>query len=280
MNRNRMLLGLGAALVVALLASIYVYRQLQRVQSVARVVKQVQVVVTTGPIALGQRLTATDVTVLDWPEGMQPKGSFSRTEDCVGRAAVVPLVQNEVLLDQELANPGAGVGLPVAIPAGMRAVSVGVDDVVAVAGFVTPGTAVDVLVTGTVAGVGPGGEITRTLLEHTRVLAVGQQLQTESGKPQSAPVVTLLVTPEDGEKLTLAAADGKIHLALRNSADLTDVNPPPIYGSTIFLGKAPVASAAAPRVVVAKPAPKPPAPVPFTVQVIRGDKVETQSFPQ
>ena len=103
--------------------------------------------------------------------------------------------------------------LPVAIPAGMRAVSVGVDDVVAVAGFVTPGTAVDVLVTGTVAGLGRG---TRTLLEHTRVLAVGQQLQTESGKPQSAPVVTLLVTPEDGEKLTLAAADGKIHLALRN----------------------------------------------------------------
>jgi pilus assembly protein CpaB len=280
MNRNRMLLGLGAALLVAILASTYVYRQLQRVQSGAKVVKQVQVVVTTGPIALGQRLAATDVTLLDWPEGMQPKGSFSRIEDCVGRAAVVPLVQNEVLLDQELANSGAGVGLPVTIPAGMRAVSVGVDDVVAVAGFVTPGTAVDVLVTGTVPGAGQSGEITRTLLEHTRVLAVGQQLQTESGKPQSAPVVTLLVTPEDGEKLTLAAADGKIHLALRNSSDMTDVNPPPIYGSTIFLGKAPVASAVAPRVVVAKAAPKPLAPVPFTVQVIRGDKVETQSFPQ
>ena len=149
MNRDRMLLGLGAALVVAFLASIYVYRQLQRVQSaVAKVVKQVQVVVAAGPLKLGQRLTATDLTLLDWPEGKQPKGSFSRTEDCVGRAVIVPLVQGEVVLDQELAKREAGAGLPVTIPEGMRAVSVGVDDVVAVAGFVTPGTIVDVLVTG------------------------------------------------------------------------------------------------------------------------------------
>jgi pilus assembly protein CpaB len=154
----------------------------------------------------------------------------------------------------------------------MRAVSVGVDDVIAVAGFVTPGTIVDVLVT----GMGPGGLVTRTILEHARVLAVGQELQTENGKPQSAPVVTLLVNPEDGEKLTLASADGKIHLALRNTVDVVDVNPPPISGSTMLLGTAP--GVAAPRrVVVTKPAPVAPAAIPFTVQVIRGDKVETQS---
>ena len=80
---------------------------------------------------------------MDWPAGMQPAGSFSHKEDCVGRAAIVPLVQNEVILDQEVAKPGEGAGLPVTIPAGMRAVSVGVDDVVAVAGFVTPGTVVE-----------------------------------------------------------------------------------------------------------------------------------------
>ena len=187
-------------------------------------------------------------------------------------------MQNEVILDQEVAKPGEGAGLPVTIPAGMRAVSVGVDDVVAVAGFVTPGTVVDVLVTGT----GQGGPITRTILEHARVLAVGQQLQTEGGKPQSAPVVTLLVTPEDGEKLTLAASDGKIHLALRNTIDAADANPPPVYGYNIFLGTAPPV-VAAPRAVVSKPAPKaapPPAPAPFVMQVIHGDKVETQSFPR
>jgi pilus assembly protein CpaB len=192
----------------------------------------------------------------------------------VGRALIVPLVQGEVVLDQELAKREAGAGLPVSIPEGMRAVSVGVDNVVAVAGFVTPGTIVDVLVTGS----GPGGAVTRTILEHVRVLAVGQELQTENGKPQTAPVVTLLVSPEDGEKLTIASAEGRIHLALRNMVDAANVNPPPVYGSTVFSGTAP-AVAAAPRVVERKPAP-PPAPVPYTVQVIRGDKVETQSFPR
>jgi pilus assembly protein CpaB len=151
----------------------------------------------------------------------------------------------------------------------MRAMSVGVDDVVAVAGFVTPGTTVDVLVT----GMGPTGPVTRTILEHLRVLAVGQELQAENGKPQTAPVVTLLVSPEDGEKLTLASAEGKIHLALRNTVDVTDANPGPVFGSTLFQGKPPVATGR--RGVVAK---APPAPVPFTVQVIRGDKMEIQTF--
>ena len=111
----------------------------------------------------------------------------------------------------------------------MRAVSVGVDDVVAVAGFVTPGTIVDVLVTGT----GRDGRAGYPHHSGTRPgIGRGQQLQTEGGKPQSAPVVTLLVNPEDGEKLTLAAADGKIHLALRNAVDVADANPPPVYGSS------------------------------------------------
>jgi len=274
MNRNRILLGLVVALMVAFLASYYVYRQLQRVQpaDAGNLGKHVQVVVAAGPLKVGQRLTASDLTLLDWPAGKQPQGSLSRVEECVGRASILPLVQGEVVLDQELARREAGSGLAVTIPDGMRAVSVGVDDVVAVAGYVTPGTIVDVLVT----GIGPGGPLTRTILEHVRVLAVGQELQTEGGKPQTAPVVTLLVNPEDGEKLTLAAADGKIHLALRNGDDLTDVNTPPVYGSAIFLGTAPIV-AGAPRVIVPKPAPLTP---PWSVQVIRGDKVETQSFPQ
>jgi pilus assembly protein CpaB len=277
MNRDRMLLGFGVALVVALLASIYVYRQLQRAQPSVKIVKRTQLVVAAGPVKVGQRLASTDLAMLDWPEGMQPQGSFARKEDCVGRAVIVPIVQNEVVLDQELAKPEEGAGLPVTIPAGMRAVSVGVDDVVAVAGFVTPGTVVDVLVTGASA-TEQSVQLTRTILEHAHVLAVGQEMQTVGGKPQSAPVVTLLVTPEDGEKLTLAASVGKIHLALRNAIDVADVNPPPVYGSTVFMGRPPAAPTAQ-RVVMAKPAPVP-APPPFTVQVIHGDKVETQSFPR
>ena len=274
MNRDRMLVGLGGALIVALLASGYVYRQLKTIQQTApgRALRVGPMVVAAGPLKLGQRLAATDLALLDWPEGKRPTGALSSIDAAVGRALVVPLVGGEAVLDQELAMREGGSGLPVAIPEGMRAVSVGVDEVVAVAGFVTPNTLVDVLVTGT----GNAGPLTRTILEHVRVLAVGQELQTEAGKPQSAPVVTLLVEPEDAQKLTLAAAQGKIHLSLRNTSDTADVNPPPVYGSSIFLGEVPVAGSFR-RGVAPKPAPPP---APFTVQVIRGDKVETQSFPR
>ncbi|MGD0224965.1 MAG: Flp pilus assembly protein CpaB [Terriglobia bacterium] len=275
MNRDRMLIGLGGALILALLASYYVYRQIQRAQQeAAKAAKQVNVVVAAGPLKLGQPLASSDLAVQEWPDGKQPQGSVSRVEDCVGRALIVALVQGEVVLDQEMAPRNAGAGLSVAIPEGMRALSVGVDDVVAVAGFVTPGTLVDVLVTGTT----PGGSITRTILEHVKVLTVGQELASENGKPQKGTVVTLLLNPEDGEKLTLASAEGKIHLALRNMRDTVDAKPAPVFGSTLFTGVAPV-KPSAPHPVAAKPAPPPPPP-PYNVQVIRGDKVENQTFPR
>lgn len=274
MNRGRMLFGFGLALVVALFASAYVYRQLQSTQhaAAAQPVRQARIVVASGSVMLGQALAASDVTLMDWPEGKQPAGSLTRVDDAVGRAAITPLVAGQPILDQELAPRESGAGLPVAIPGGMRAVSVGVDDIIAVAGFVTPGTLVDVLVT----GAGAAGPVTSTVLERVRVLAVGQQVQAVSGKPQTAPVVTLLVSPEDAEKLTLAAADGKIHLALRNTADRGEAVPSPVYASSIFAGTAPRALGSPP----ARTRMSPPIPPPFTVQVIRGDKVETQSFPR
>jgi pilus assembly protein CpaB len=272
MNRDRMLLGVALALVVAVLASRYVYVQLQQAGAV-KPVKLVSVVVAAAPLKLGQRLDVNDLRLVDWPEGKQPTGSFTRKEDCVGRALITPVVENETVLEHKLASREAGAGLVVAIPTGMRAVAVGVDDVVAVAGFVVPGTSVDVLVTGS----GPAGPVTHIFLEHVRVLAVGQQVQPDStGKPQTASVVTLLVNPEDAEKLALAASGGKIHLALRNSTDTENVNPPPAYGVAMFLGTAPLPHT--PK-AAAKPAPPPPPP-PYTVQVIRGDKVETLAFPR
>jgi pilus assembly protein CpaB len=276
MNRNRILLGLGLALVVAFLASRYVYVQLRQAQMAAAVVKPMKltpVVVAAGPLKMGQRLGADDLKLVDWPEGKQPKGTFSRREDCVGRALIVPLAENEAILEERLASREAGSGLAVVIPLGMRAVSVGVDDVVAVAGFVTPGTLVDVLVT----GAGPAGPVTRTILEHIRVLAVGQQVQTDSsGKPQTAPVVTLLVTPDEAQRLTLAAAEGRIHLALRNAADTANANPPPAQGAAMFVGPAPLPVA---RKIAPKAARRAAPPPPYKVQVIQGDKVETQTFP-
>jgi len=277
MNRDRILLGLGLALVVAFLASRYVYVQLRLAQTAAtagKPMKLTQVVVAAGPLKMGQRLGAADLRLVDWPEGKQPKGTFGRKEDCVGRTLMVPTWENEPILEPRLAPREAGAGLAAVIPVGMRAVSVGVDDVVAVAGFVTPGTLVDVMVT----GAGPGGPVTRTILEHIRVLAVGQQVQADSsGKPQTAPVVTLLVTPEEAQRLTLATAEGRIHLALRNAVDTTNANPPPAQGAALFQGAEPlqVGQNGAPK--AGRRAPPPP---PYKVQVIQGDKVETQAFPR
>src|ERR1700728_1521432 len=103
MNRDRMLVGLGAAILVAFLASYYVYRQIKRSElGSEQVVKQGSVVVASGPLKMGQPLAAADLSLVDWPAGKQPPGSFSRVEDCLGRAVIVPMVQNEVVLDQEL----------------------------------------------------------------------------------------------------------------------------------------------------------------------------------
>jgi pilus assembly protein CpaB len=278
MNRDRVLIGLIVALVVSLLATRYVYRQIRLAQGGAgKVVKTTSVVLAAGPLKLGQRLESSDLKLVDWPADQKLQGSFSRKEDCVGRALTAPVVENEALLEQKLASKDGGAGLSVTIPEGMRAVSVGVDDVVAVSGFVTVGTVVDVMVT----GAGAGGPVTRMILEHARVLAVGQQLQADTnGKPQTAPVVTFLVTPADAEKLTLATTQGKIHLALRNTVDTVDVNPPPAYGSAMFMGGTPVVPAVAPRTIVRAPQPVAAPPAPYMIQVIRGDKVENQAVPR
>jgi pilus assembly protein CpaB len=279
MDRNRMLVGLAVAIVVALFASHYVYQQVRRSSTVVIAPKFSPVVVAAVPLGLGVRLKASDLRILNWPLGQQPAGSFSRIEDCVDRALITPVVANEVILDQKLARREAGAGLPAAIPEGMRAVSIRVDDVVAVAGFVQAGTMVDVMVTGDPSMTGqPGISMTRTFLEDIRVLAAGQQVQQDaSGKPQTATVVTLLVTPEQSDLLALASTDGKIHLALRNTIDSEQSNAAPAYTSGLFLH--------APQAVVAsKPvsAPRPAAssgPAPYVMEVIRGDKSESQSFP-
>jgi pilus assembly protein CpaB len=156
----------------------------------------------------------------------------------------------------------------------MRALSVAVNDVVGVAGFVIPGTMVDVLVTGQVGGGGSGSDnVTRTILENVRVLAAGQKVeQDREGKPQTVPVITLLVSPEDAAKLTMASTEGKIQLALRNTVDTKDVSPAPVLQAVLFAGGAPPQTGH--KVVRKAPAPPPP----YAVEVITGDKRATKTF--
>jgi pilus assembly protein CpaB len=275
MNRNRMITGLAVAVAIAFLFSVYVYRTIQRITNV-RPATMAKIVVADRPIPLGTRLDATNLRVISWPADEAIAGSFMRVEDCDGRALLTNLAGNEPVLESKLAPKEAGAGLPATIPEGMRAVSVAINEVNGVAGFVIPGTMVDVLVTGRLSGItaDPNNNITRVILENVRVLAAGQQVeQDREGKPQKVPVVTLLVTPEDATKLTMASTEGKIQLALRNTIDSKLTNPPPVLQAVLFTG--PVVAAPV-RAIVRKATPV--SPVPYAVEVITGSKKEIKTF--
>lgn len=270
MNRYRMLIGLVVALVVAFIASTYVYREMQRRPAATKPLQVTQVVIAAQSLSLGTRLTPEQLRLVPWPGDNPMPGMFTRIEDCVGRALIQSVVPNEPILEANLAPKEAGAGLSATIPEGMRAVSVAVNDVIGVAGFVLPGTTVDVLGTATLGG---NENLTRTILENVRVLAAGQKItQDKEGKPQTVSVVTLLVTPDDADKLTMAATQGRIQLALRNTIDTKKVNPPPVFFNALFLGG------------VAAPtgrkhfAPRKPEPEPYVVEVISGNKREMKTF--
>jgi pilus assembly protein CpaB len=278
MDQKRLVVGLLVALVFGLVAARYVYIQLRNARMAAGKSVPVtgRIVVAAKPIGLGERLTTADLREIPWPDASRPVGAFVRVEDCLDRALITPVVENELILEAKLAPKEAGGGLSVAIPQGTRAISVRVDDVVAVAGFVVPGTMVDVLVTGASTG---GDSVTRTILQDLRVLAVGQKSEPDrEGKPQTYTVVTLLVNPEEAEKVTMASTEGKIHLALRNTIDTKEINPPAVSRASLFTGAAPVQPEATHKVRRVAPPPAPKPPEPYVIDVIRGDKKETTSF--
>ena len=275
MNRNRLIIGFTVAVVVAFFLSAFVYRQLKNAANNRPAATQ-HIVVAAVPLQIGTRVDASNLRLIDWPAGQPVTGMFTRIEDCANRAVITPLAENEPILEAKLAPKAAGAGLQAAIPEGMRALSVAVNEVVGVAGFVIPGTMVDVLVTGEAPGRNGNSNITRTILENVPVLAAGQKVeQDREGKPQTVPVITLLVNPEDADKLAMASTEGKIQLALRNTVDTKLVNPQPVLQTVLFSGPEPPP---APPVRVARKAAPPAPPSPYIVEVITGTKKETKSF--
>ena len=275
MNRNRMLIGLAIAVAVALLMSTYVYRAFKNASAVKPVITQ-HIVVAAIPLQVGTRVDSNNLRLIPWPSGEPVSGMFTRIEDCANRAVITPVAENEPILESKLASVQSGAGLPATIPEGMRALSVAVNEVVGVAGFVIPGTMVDVLVTGNIAGAGRGGNenVTRTILENVRVLAAGQKIeQDREGKPQTVPVITLLVTPDDAARLTMASTEGKIQLALRNTVDTKVTAPAAVLQDSLFAGAAPAPKHSTGVKYV------PPPPSPYIVEVITGSKRENKSFP-
>src|SRR6201995_1958796 len=270
MNQNRMIVGLAIALVVAFVLSTFVYKQFQKASAVKPVDTE-HVVVAASAMPLGTRVDASNLKLISWPAGQSVAGMFNSIDQAANRALITPVAANEMILDSKLAPKEAGAGLPAVIPEGMRAMSVAVNDVVGVAGFVTPGTKVDVLVTGKLVGQNHTEDdtITRTILENISVLAAGQKIeQDREGKPQTVPVITLLVSPEDAARLAMASTQGKIQLALRNTVVSKRVEPPSVLEANLFSGAS--AQAPAPKKTVVKTA-APPPPMPYTIEFITGN---------
>jgi len=253
------------------------YNYLQNVPVKTVTVPSRPVMVAATDLQVGAELRADDLKAVEWPASSIPAGAFGRAADVVGRSLIVPAVQNEPILDAKLAPKEAGIGLPPAIPQGMRAVSVRVNEVIGVAGYVLPGTHVDVLATASPTDQRPD-TTTKLVLPNVQVLTAGTKLEQadDKGKPQQVTVVTLLVTPEQAERLTLASTEGKIQLALRNPLDMSAPATPGVRPA-VLLGTPPPAVRGVGRITSGKSrlvktaAPTEPAPVP-TVEIIRGDK--------
>jgi len=238
------------------------------------------VVIATNDLALGSELKADDLKVVNFPQGQAPEGAFQRVADVTGRGVVMPIVRNEVILPAKLATKESGSGLPPVIPEGMRAVSVRVNEVIGVAGYVLPGTRVDVLATASPTSQ-QQDTTAKLILSNVQVLTAGTRMEQdqEKGKPMQVTVVTLLVYPEQSERLALASSEAKIQLALRNPLDQGAPETPGIKPAAL-LGMSRPSKPVKAESTSAKAGRKTPGPVTQevivapapTVEMIRGDK--------
>jgi pilus assembly protein CpaB len=284
---RRFLTVLGVSLVFALVVSSVFYQMTARSSSskkAAETTDQKDLVVATRPLGVGWMIKPADVKIAKVPTEGFPKGAFNKVEDVLDRPVISNVLLDEPILEGRLAAKGSGLGLAPTIPVGMRAVTVRVNDVAGISGFVLPGMKVDVLVTGHP----PNGEgtMTTTCLQNMLVLSAGTTMTPDPrGQTIQAPTVTLLVDPEQAETLTLASSEGRIQLVLRNSSDQTIEKTTGRFVSELYGSQRKPAAAkteAAPRprprpIEVAKIAPPPPVavappppPPPDQIITIRG----------
>lgn len=286
MKQSRTMVVLAVAVVTAGLAAFAVYTAIQNMPVREVEVGSVPVVVASKTVAVGTRLTTDDLRVVAWPARSPVEGAFADPQEVVDRGVIETIGQNEPITLRKVASREAGAGLPPVIPEGMRALSVRVNEVVGVAGFVLPGTRVDVLVS-----VNNSGErnntaepMARTVVSNVMVLTSGTRYDIEAarnGQPERATVVTLAVLPEDGERIALAAAQGQISLTLRNPMDVEATKTDGIKLAALMRGEAPPPPVIDPvqrRVVRPAPRPEaaaltpPPAPSIYKVETIRAAK--------
>jgi pilus assembly protein CpaB len=276
-KQHRTLIVMLVAVVTAAIGSYGVYRAVLQMPVREVEVASVQVVVAAQPLAMGTRLHENHLRVVAWPSRNPVTGAFSDPKQLIDRGVISPIGENEPITMSKVASLEAGAGLPPVIPEGMRAISVKVNEVVGVAGFVVPGTIVDVLVT-VRATSGPQDEpMTRTVVSKVQVLTAGtkyDQEKSKTGEPIPTSVVTLAVLPEDAERIALAGNEGKITLALRNPLDINSTDTKGVKLAALMKGNnpEPVIDRVRNRVIEKKAPPSPPPPPLYTVETIRAAK--------
>jgi pilus assembly protein CpaB len=273
---RRILLILLAAFAVAAACTYIVYRVVGNHVAMAGSRKTTTVVVAARDIKLGTIIAKDDLSTAKMV-GSPPKDAVLNEQDVIGRGVISSIYQGEPILDTRLAAKGSGGGLAAMIPPGMRACAVKVNEVVGVAGFATPGMRVDVLISGNPSGSPSAqGSRVRTLLQDIQVLSAGTDIQRDAeGKPKQVQVVNLLVTPEQAEALSLASAETRIQLVLRNPLDTKIAQTTGTAVSALFGNSAPV-KADAPRIRRVAPA----RPKIYLVEVINGSKRTEAKFPE
>ena len=293
MNK-RLLSVLIFAAVVSAGASYVLYRMISVQLAASAKVGGGKLLVATHNLDAGALIKDGDVKIAEW-SGSIPPDAITKPEDAINRGVVNPIFEGEPIVENRVAARGAGAGLAAIIPPGKRAVAVRVNDVTGVAGFIAPGTHIDLLIAGTPPGESSEhGTVTKTLMQDIEVLSAGQNIQKDAeGKPVNVAVVNLLATPEQAEVLSLASNETRIQFVLRNPTDKEIAKTPGTNIGYLFNGR-PDETAKPPvkRVAVAKPAPPPPPPapapvaevkpeVPITVEMIHGSaKTETKFKPE
>jgi pilus assembly protein CpaB len=233
MNPKRMLGSLALALMISGVATWMLSRKLSRPIAPVQV-KEDQYVAPSRTLQPDEVLTPENTELVAWPENIPLEGAFTRSAELAGREALFPLAKGQPILDRDLSAPGARVGLASTIPNGMRAVALRSDEIVGVAGFLTPGSRLDVLVTFNPDHADP---VTATVLENALVLAAGHEIEPDpNNKAVDATVVTLLLNPDQAQRAVLASTQGAIHFVLRNGGDAGQNTGAPVRLSQLSSG--------------------------------------------
>ena len=281
MTKKGPVIVLGIGILVALLVSIVSYNFLKsKAQKQVQIQETVEVAVAAIDMAWGTVLNKQMLKTAPYLRKSLPEGYHTSAASLEGRVLVYPVKANEPIFESSLAPTSIKTGgMAAVVKPNKRAMAVKVDKVVGVSGFIFPGNRVDVLVTLQEKGQQQTA-ITKIVLENLLVLATGTEVEKtgKQEKPAAVDVITLEVTPEEGEKLALAATEGKLQLALRNFSDTAEVN---TRGTTIPILLSSYRGSGEIKPSAGKPRSSAPAPArqrPVTVELIQGSKVSSVKF--